>query len=190
VFAAVLDACVLWPSLQRDLLLSLAVEGLYRPLWSDVLLDEVEDNEAAKLVRRGSTQEDALRRASFLRREMVRAFPDAIVAAFEPLEGTFGLPDPDDEHVVAAAVLGAAGAIVTHNVRDFPSRCLPHGIAVLSPARFAADTVAVNPSAAARGLEQIAARSGRDGRPPRTVGALKDVLVARYGLGEAVDLMP
>ena len=67
VFAAVLDACVLWPSLQRDFLLSLAAEGLYQPLWSDVLLDEVEYNEEQKLIRRGASRIEAGERAAFLR---------------------------------------------------------------------------------------------------------------------------
>ncbi|AGW41435.1 hypothetical protein O159_13660 [Leifsonia xyli subsp. cynodontis DSM 46306] len=146
---------MLWPSLQRDFLLSLAIEGLYRPLWSDVLLDEVEDNEAAKLVRRGALEVDAAARASFLRVEMVRAFPDAIVTGFEPLEGSFGLPDPDDEHVLAAAVLGGAGAIVTFNFKDFPAKQIPAGIEIISPERFTADTVTLDPPAALRALQQI-----------------------------------
>jgi hypothetical protein len=190
VFAAVLDACVLWPSLQRDFLLSLAAERLYRPLWSEVLLDEVEDNEAAKRVRRGALLADAASRAAFLRSEMVRWFPDAIVTGFEPLEGSFCLPDPDDEHVLAAAVLGGAGAIVTVNFKDFPAAKIPDGIDILSPARFAADTVALNPPAALRALMEISARSGRDGRPGRSVSELKQTLLDRYGLDEAVSAIP
>lgn len=190
MFAAVLDACVLWPSLQRDFLLSLAAERLYRPLWSDVLLDEVEDNEAAKLVRRGALPADAASRAAFLRSEIVRGFPDAIVTGFEPLEGSFGLPDPDDEHVVAAAFLGGAGAIVTLNFTDFPSAKVPDGIDILSPARFAADTVVLNPPAALRALMEISDRSGRAGRPGRSVLELKQTLRVRYGLDEAVSAIP
>jgi hypothetical protein len=190
VFAAVLDACVLWPSLQRDFLLSLAAERLYRPLWSDVLLDEVEYNEAAKLVRRGGLPADTAARAAFLRSEMVRGFRDAIVTGFEPLEGSFGLPDSDDEHVLAAAVLGSAGAIVTLNFKDFPAAMVPDGIDVLSPARFTADTVVLNPHAALRALEEISARSGRGGRPGRSVTELNETLVARYGLDEAMAAIP
>lgn len=190
MFAAVLDACVLWPSLQRDFLLSMAAERLYRPLWSHILLDEVEDNEAAKLVRRGVLPLDAEHRAAFLRGRMEQGFPDAIVTGFEPLEGSFGLPDPNDEHVVAAAVLGNAGAIVTHNVRDFPTARIPDGIDILSPARFAADMVALNPPLALRALQEISARSGRAGLPVRSVADLKSSLVAQYGLHEAMVAIP
>lgn len=56
---------------------------------------------------------------------------DAMVTGWEPLEGTFSLPDPDDEHVVAAAVVGGTGVIVTLNRKDFPRDRVPGHIQVI-----------------------------------------------------------
>lgn len=120
MFAVVLDTSVLWPNLQRDFLLSLAVERLYRPLWTTAILDELEYVETRKFLARGDTGYVAAQRARHLIERMSSAFDDALVHNWEPLDGRFGLPDPDDEHVLAAAVVGGADRIVTHNVRDFP----------------------------------------------------------------------
>ena len=108
MIAAVLDSCVLWPSLMRDFLLSMAIENIYRPLWSERILEELGYNEESRLID-----------------QMRNAFDDSCVAGWEPLGGNFGLPDPDDEHLVAAAHMAGAGAIVTSNVRDFPATSCP-----------------------------------------------------------------
>src|ERR1700756_4819382 len=130
MFAALLDTSVLWPSLQRDFLLSLAIEGMYRPLWSSTILAELEYTETPNLMDRCEQPDVAAMRARHLIEQMTAAFDDALVENSEPHEGTFGLPDPDDEHVVAAAVVGA-GAIVTENLRDFPLAKIPPHIKLL-----------------------------------------------------------
>ncbi|WP_278264648.1 PIN domain-containing protein [Nocardia sp. AG03] len=186
MFAVLLDTCVLWPSLQRDFLLSLAVEGLYRPLWSERILLELELSECAKLVARGEDDMTGASRARRLVTTLESRFDDALVLNWEPHEGVFGLPDPDDEHVVAAAVVGGADAIVTQNLRDFPADRLPDGLSVRTAAEFAADTVAVSPETAMYALRMMLSRY----RNPIVAeeDAMK-ILVSRYGMDDAVDLL-
>jgi len=185
VFTALLDTNVLWPSLLRDFLLSLAVEGLYRPVWSEAILEELEDCEVTKLTRRGVEPAEARARAAHLIEQMRTHFDDALVIGWEGLDGTYGLPDPDDEHVLAAAVLGGAGVIVTWNTKDFPDACLPVGIRALRPPTFLYDTVSLDPRGAIRAVDEIAARSGVHGRP-RTREELFDMLADRYRLHDVV----
>lgn len=186
MFAALLDTSVLWPSLQRDFLLSLAVEGLCRPLWSSAILDELQLHEVQKLVGRGEDPDAAAARAQHLIDQMTTAFDDALVENWEPLDGTFGLPDPDDEHVVAAALVGGAGVIVTSNLKDFPLQRIPDPLKVARPAQFAADTVAVSPDVARRA---VAAMATRFVLPPLTAEQILDRLIARYSMIEAVELI-
>jgi predicted nucleic acid-binding protein len=187
VFAALLDTCVLWPSKQRDFLLSLAVVNLYRPLWSSAILDELLYCEIDKLVeKQGIPQIEAERRSGHLIEQMRTHFDDAEVRNWEPYEGTFGLIDPDDEHVLAAAVAGHAGAIVTDNLKHFPADKIPPGIQVLDPCQFAANTVAVFPELA---LEAVASLTARLKNPPVSVDEFLSILRNRYGMDEAVDLI-
>lgn len=189
MFVALLDTSVLWPSLQRDFLLSLAAEGMYRPVWSAQILAELEYEQARKLVtRHGLDDTDAAQRATRLVATMRSAFDDAEVTGWEPLAGTYALPDPDDEHVLAAAVVAGAGTIVTSNVRDFPGDKVPAAVDVLRPADFAANTVALSPAAAHRAVGELASRSGRHGRN-FTVAEVLDALVHRYGMNEAVGYL-
>jgi predicted nucleic acid-binding protein len=186
MFAALLDTSVLWPSLQRDFLLSLAIEGLYRPLWSTEILVELEFHETAKLMNRGEQPAAAAARASHLISQMTTAFDDALVENWEPHDGTFNLPDPNDEHVVAAALVGGAGAIVTNNLKDFPIAKIPAHIKVLSPAEFAADTVSVSPDVALRAVKTMASRYSA---PPLTTEEILKWLVQRYQMTDSVELI-
>ncbi|MGI8589403.1 MAG: PIN domain-containing protein, partial [Nakamurella sp.] len=122
MFTAPLDTCVLWPSLQRDILLSLAAEGMCRPAWRSAILAELHYAETAKHVRNGDIREMAEARAARLLIHMRRAFNDAEIRGWEGLEGTYGVPDPDDEHVLAAAAVAGAGAIVTGESEGLPRR--------------------------------------------------------------------
>ena len=174
--------------MQRDFLLSLAVEGMYRPVWSWKILAELEFHEQAKLERRGCSSENAKDRAAWLIGQMRGAFEDAEVEGWERLEGSYGLPDPNDEHVVAAAFVARAGAIITFNSGDFPPGKLPHGLEAVLPAAFAASTVALNPLVGLRAVEAMASRSGKKG-PDLGVREVLDLLEDRYGLTDAADTL-
>jgi PIN domain len=113
-------------------------------------------------------------------------FDDAEVQNWEPYDGTFGLPDRDDEHILAAAVAGHAGAIVTDNRKHFPEDRIPPGIHVLSPSEFAADTVAVAPDLALDATINLVRRLKN---PPISIDDLLATLRTRYGMVEAVDLI-
>lgn len=153
-------------------------------------MDEVERNEAAKLSKRGPelSSGEATKRAGALVGQMRAMFPDAETQGWEHLDGSFGLPDIDDEHVVAAAVLAKAGAIVTENMKDFPQDRIPSHIKILSAQEFCRDTVEMNPHLGGRAIKQMSARSGRHG-PKLDESSLLDILEYRYGLEEAAELI-
>jgi predicted nucleic acid-binding protein len=118
-YSAVLDACVLVPASLCDLLLRLAEEpAMYRPLWSEQIMAEMSKALRTKLGRTASEVE-------YRRKQMNIAFPDAIVSVPpEMLRTVECIPDRDDRHVLAAAVMAHANAIITQNTRHFPKECL------------------------------------------------------------------
>ena len=112
-----LDACVLYPTVMREMLLGCAAKGLFQPRWSDRILEEW----ARATVKLGPEAE------VFARSEIAAlavGFPDARVTYSPELERTLWLPDPDDIHVLAAAVAGHCDGIVTVNAKDFPGNLL------------------------------------------------------------------
>jgi len=98
-FTVVYDACVLYPAPLRDLLMHLALTDLYRARWSDAIHDEWIRNVLAK---RDDLTLQQLERTRQLMNSHVR---DSLVTGFEYLIPSIALPDPDDRHVVAAAIL-------------------------------------------------------------------------------------
>ena len=116
-FVVVYDACVLFPAPLRDLLVRLAMTGVFQAKWSERILDECFRN---ILKQRPDLSAQNLARSREL---MNRAVRDVLVDGYESLEASLGdLPDPDDRHVAAAAVLCHAQVVVTFNLRDFPAR--------------------------------------------------------------------
>ncbi|MFZ4841211.1 PIN domain-containing protein [Mycetocola saprophilus] len=189
MFTALLDTNILWPSLQRDFFLSLAIEGSFRPVWSEAILDELEESERRKLIeRRHLTPIRAQLSAMRLTDRMRHVFPEALVHGWEPLDGTFGLPDRDDEHVVAAAQVAGAGFIVTDNLKDFPVALLPVSITPVSARKFAFDIVSDSPLRALSALEEISQRSGLFG-PETTSEQIIGHLESRYGFTDTAELL-
>ena len=97
-FTALLDANVLHSQPITSLLLELAEARLYRPAWSEHI--HVEWRRSVLRVR-PEIDPAALDRR---RAAMDRALPDACVSGYEPLIPGLTLPDPDDRHVLAAAI--------------------------------------------------------------------------------------
>lgn len=122
-FTAFIDACTLAGALKRNLLLSLAEAEFFRVRWSAPVLDETE--KAIEKILREKGAEDAADRAARARANMEAAFEEATVADFDQfLCVCEGLPDPDDAHVLAAALKTQAATIVTDNLKDFPQEIL------------------------------------------------------------------
>ncbi|MFO0963671.1 MAG: PIN domain-containing protein [Phycisphaerales bacterium] len=180
-FTAVYDACVFYPAPLRDLLLRLATTGLIRARWTARIHDEWTrsilrdrpDLDSAKLQRT---------------RELADAHvPECLVEGYEQLVPSLVLPDPDDRHVLAAAIRCGADLIVTFNLADFPATTLgPLGIEAQHPDEFVRhlldlDTAAVvrcvreqraalrNPRHSAGEILETLHRQGL----PNTVGALR-----------------
>lgn len=109
---------------------------------------------------------------------MVAAVPDCLVRDYEQLVGGLDLPDPDDEHVLAAAIKAGAQVIVTANLSDFPAEKLaPWSCEAKHPDEFVLNLIDLAP---ARVMQVITEQASALRAPPQTVA---DVLDAVLGNG-------
>jgi predicted nucleic acid-binding protein len=130
-YTVIIDACVLYCAPVRELLVELASTDLFRAKWTqeiqnewiNSLLNNRPDLDKAKLLRTAEL--------------MTNAVPDSMVTGYQQLVEALALPDPNDRHVLAAAIHAKCDAIVTFNLKDFPpDTLLQYDIELLHPDDF------------------------------------------------------
>jgi len=69
------------------------------------------------------------------------------------------LPDPDDRHVLAAAIAGRCDVIVTQNLKDFPDAVLaPFQIEAQHPDEFLCSHLSLAPGVVCGAVRKVRAR--------------------------------
>jgi predicted nucleic acid-binding protein len=179
-FTAVYDASVLYPAPLRDLLMHLAATELFRARWTDAIHDEW----MGSLLRdRPDLSRERLERTRDAMNETVL---DCLVEDFDELIPALTLPDPDDRHVLAAAIRARADVIVTANLKDFPSDVLDrYGIDAQHPDEFVRYLIDLAPGQVCFAVKMHRASLKN---PPKTVAEYLDTL-ARQSLPETVSAL-
>ncbi len=149
----VLDACVLYPTVMREMLMGAAAEGFFQPLWSARLLEEW-----ARAAARHSPAQEAQARGEIA---LLRAaWPNAELPPAPGLEARLWLPDSGDLHVLATAISGSAEGIVTVNARDFPRHLLAdEGLSRNDPDGFLLGFAQASPELMARVGDRVLAQA-------------------------------
>jgi hypothetical protein len=119
---------------------------------------------------------------------MDRAVLDALVTGYERCIQRLELPDPNDRHVLAAAVVGGCDIILTNILRHFPSETLAtHDVVAERPDPFLARMLG---EATPRFLTAVAKVRSRLVTPAVDVGPYLETLEA-HGLEATVaELRP
>lgn len=178
---AVLDACVLYPTVLREILQGAGQAGLYQPVFSDRILREwvlatAKLGPAAPAIAEGE--------AAVLR----EVFPRGLVREHPEIEARLLLPDMNDLHVLASAIASGADAIITFNAQDFPGHVLAaEGITRRDPDGFLWELHSRAPEVMAGIIEAVRAKAEAiSGGPVALKGLLKRVRL--YRLAKALEV--
>ena len=178
---AVLDACVLYPTILREILQGAAEAGLYQPVFSDRILREwvlatAKLGPAAPVIAQGEAE------------QLRAAFPRALVRDHPEIEARLVLPDVNDRHVLASAIASGADAIVTFNAQDFPGHVLAaEKITRRDPDGFLWELQSRHPDIMARIVEAVRAKAEAiSGQPQPLKPLLKRARL--YRLGKALGV--
>lgn len=157
--SAVLDANIFFHIRIIDPLLTLAEDGLFEPIWSDQIMQEVRVHLPEVWGKKTQKVDDYLHAIN-------DAFPWASVSGWQRYVEHLCLPDPDDRHVLAAACVAGASVIVTLNLKDFPLRQTEKmGVVALSPDVFLSELFDYSPQKTMKAMRNLAKNKHH---PPQT----------------------
>ncbi|QIM48112.1 PIN domain-containing protein [Pusillimonas sp. DMV24BSW_D] len=161
-YTALLDACVLYPLAMADSLMSLATAGFFAAKWTTRIEDEwvraIERNRP-DLVGKLNVRRDAMR----------EAVPDWEIpeSAWSQLFHGVVLPDPNDRHVLSAAIAGHVDCIVTSNLQDFPASVLMEfELEAVDPDTFIVNQWDLDPVNAIAAFKRMRQRRRKPGSTP------------------------
>jgi hypothetical protein len=171
-----IDACVLYPTVMREVVLGAAKLGLFEPCWSDRVLEEW-----ARATRKIDESAEVFARGEIAM--MGVAFPRAKIQVRDGLMQRLWLPDADDIHVLAAAISGSCDGIMTMNNKDFPRDILSdEGLIRFGPDEFCCRMLAEDPIGMRGVAEGVLAQAHKMGGEDWTIRALmKKARLPRFG---------
>jgi predicted nucleic acid-binding protein len=174
------DANVLYSAPLRDFFVELALTNLFAAHWTEEIHLEWMRN---VLKNRPELTIEQLNRTKNLMNANVK---DCLVTDYEALIPQLQLPDPNDCHVLAAAIRASAQFIVTFNLRDFPNEAItPYQIQAKHPDNFILDLFSLNATAVCQAAER---QRSRLRKPPKTPDEYLETLINQGLVQSAVRM--
>lgn len=175
--SVLLDANILYPASLRSVFIQLSIEGLFHVRWTDDIHREWIENLLENEPRRERAKLERTRRL------MDAAIEDCLVTDYADLIPTLNLPDPDDDHVLAAAIVGRCQAIITKDLGHFPATMFKeYGLEAVHPDQFLSRQLDAHPFKFCQALREILNQCKN---PPYTIDEYLNILT-QHGLKNTV----